>query len=214
MQRQLGFLDQLGGGDAVHHEGIDATQGNVLLEAGVIGADVDLLVRVVLAQQLFEVGTQVHRDRLAFQILETVDGAVALAHHYLGAVIDVGLGEGVLGLALVGDGDLVGDGIDATGFQHAEQAGEAGGDELDLVTGALTDLVPHVHLEALQLVLLDEGEREILAGHADLDGFLGDGLAGQAGQQNGGAGNQLDGGFHGDSSLCSSVFLVVITGWR
>ena len=143
-----------------------------------------------------------------------MDGVVALAHHDLGAVIDIGLGEVVLGLALVGDGDLVGDGVDAAGFQHAEQAGEAGGHELDLVAGALTDLVPHVHLEALQLVLLDEGEREIFAGHADLDGFLGDGLAGQAGQQNGGAGNQLDGGFHGDSSLCSAVFLVVITGWR
>ena len=122
-----------------------------------------------------------------------MNGAVALAHHDLGTVIDVGLGEGVLGLALVGDGDLVGDGVDAAGFQHAEQAGEAGGHELDLVAGALADLVPHVHFKALQLVLLDEGEREVLAGHADLDGFLGDGLTGQGGQQNGGAGDQLDG---------------------
>ena len=90
-----------------------------------------------------------------------------------------GAGRRRASLALVGDGDLVGDGVGAAGFQHAEQTGEAGGHELDLVAGALADLVPHIHPRSPAACPADEGEREIFAGHADLDGFLGDGLAGR-----------------------------------
>jgi len=60
--------------------------------------------------------------------------------------------------------------------------------------------------------VLDEGEREIFARHADLDGLLGDGLTGQGGEQHGSAGNQFDGCFHGVSLSQCLVFVVVITG--
>ena len=79
---------------------------------GVIGTDIDLLVGVVLAQQLFS-WNWVDGISLPSRVFDAVDGICCLTDYDLSTVIDMGLGEGVPSLALVGDGDLVGDGVDA-----------------------------------------------------------------------------------------------------
>ena len=148
-----------------------------------------------LAQQLLEVRAEVHRDGLAAQVLDPLDRVVALAHHDLGAVVDVGLGEDELRLALGGDGDLVRDRVETPGLERADQPGEGHGAEFGRVAGLGGDGVHEVDLEALELVLADEGEGEVAARHADADGF-GGGRKRDRGADKGG-GDEV---FHGRSS--------------
>ena len=160
--------------------GDDAAKRGVLLEIALIGLDVDLVGIGQFAQKLLEIGSQIDGNRAPLEALRSRDlGLVALLDHHLRAVDHIGLRESELRFALRCDRDLIGDGVDAVRFERADESGETHRHEVDLVARFLGDGVDEIHLEALKLVLLDEGEREIAARHADADGFC-------VGRRNGG----------------------------
>ena len=98
-------------------------------------------------------GAGLHADFLAGEVGKGLDRAVRLDDHHLG-VVDVGVGELHVGLALIGDGEPVPDAVDLSGIQLLLLAVPVNrlGNQVD--AEPVADLAGHIDIEADDLVLL------------------------------------------------------------
>ena len=110
------------------------------------------------------------RGLLALQVGKTLDVGIVLAHDQRGLGGDVGVGEVELRLALLGDADLVDDGVVALDVEAGDQPVPLAFDEFGLHAELFGDLLADLDVEADELVAgVMIGERGVSAFGADLD---------------------------------------------
>ena len=107
---------------------------------------------------------------LPLEVGETLDVGIVLANDQRGLGGDVGVGEVEFRLALLGDADLVDDGVVALDVEAGDQPVPLAFDEFGLDAEPLGDLLADLHVEADQLAAgVMVGEGGVGAFGADLD---------------------------------------------